>query len=114
MSSLRKQGSMGAHARCRANRSIGPMGPRFRGDDGVGMSLTAALRAPPIRLLWLGQILSSIGDQFYLVAVLWLALDLVGHDAGFISAGNAAAVFAVALTAGAWADRWDARRTMFW
>ncbi|GIL39374.1 MFS transporter [Roseiterribacter gracilis] len=78
------------------------------------MSLAAALRAPPIRLLWLGQVLSAVGDQFYLVAVLWLALDLVGHDAGFISAVNAAAVFGVALTAGAWADRWDARRTMFW
>jgi MFS transporter, DHA3 family, macrolide efflux protein len=78
------------------------------------MSIAAALRAPPIRLLWLGQVLSAVGDQFYLVAVLWVALDLVGHDAGFISAANAAAVFTVALFAGAWADRWDARRTMFW
>lgn len=78
------------------------------------MSLAAALRTPPIRLLWVGQILSAVGDQFYLVAVLWLALDLVGHDAGFVSAATAGSVFVVALAAGAWADRWDARRTMFW
>src|SRR6476469_1903967 len=36
------------------------------------------LRTPHFRNLWLGSTISYIGDQFYLVALPWLVLELTG------------------------------------
>src|SRR3954462_10723109 len=36
------------------------------------------LRTPHFRNLWLGSTVSLIGDQFYLVALPWLVLELTG------------------------------------
>lgn len=39
---------------------------------------TGPLRTGPFRLLWLGETVSVLGDQFYLVALPWLTLSLGG------------------------------------
>lgn len=66
----------------------------------------------PLALLWVGQVLSAVGDEFYAVAVLWVGVDLIGTDAGYINAVQAFAVLLVSLFGGIWADRWDHRRAM--
>ncbi|MFI5360964.1 MAG: MFS transporter [Elusimicrobiota bacterium] len=76
------------------------------------MLLLKALRSRSIRLLWSGQALSAIGDEIYRVALIWLAVGLIGADAGYLAAAQAGALLLLSLVGGHWADRWDHRRTM--
>ena len=76
------------------------------------LRLFRALAHRPIFTLWTGQALSAIGDEIYKVALVWLAVKLVGANAGYLAAGQAAAVLLFGLIGGVWADRWDARGTM--
>ena len=65
-----------------------------------------------IRLLWLGQLLSAFGDRFFEIAVVWLSVQIVGSEAGFVLAAGAVTQLIVGLLGGVFADRWDRRRTM--
>jgi len=76
------------------------------------MQILAPLAHPPIARLWMGQTLSALGDQAHNMALIWLAVQLAGADAGFVSAAECAAVLAAALFAGPIVDRWDPRKTM--
>lgn len=76
------------------------------------MMMLKALRNRPIALLWGGQALSAIGDEIYRVALIWLAVSLIGADTGFLAAGQCAAVLTFSLIGGRWADRWDHFRTL--
>jgi hypothetical protein len=71
-----------------------------------------ALRERSIALLWGGQALSAIGDEIYRVALIWLAVGLIGEDAGYLAAAQAAALLVLCLAGGHWADGWSHRRTM--
>lgn len=71
-----------------------------------------ALREPAISRLWVGQVMSTIGDDIYRVALTWMAVSLVGADTGFLAAGQAAIVLALTLVGGRWSDRWCPLRTM--
>ena len=73
-----------------------------------------ALRQPQILRLWLGQALSSIGDEIYRVGLIWLAISLMGVNAGYLAAGQTAALMLLSFIGGKWADHWDPRRTMIW
>jgi MFS family permease len=42
------------------------------------ISLLKPLAARDFRLLWVGEVISVLGDQFYLVAVPWLVLQITG------------------------------------
>ncbi len=66
------------------------------------------------RLLWTGQVLSSVGTEFGLLAypLLVLALTRSAVLAGAVGTASAAASFAVRLPAGALADRLNRRKTM--
>jgi DHA3 family macrolide efflux protein-like MFS transporter len=66
----------------------------------------------PIFILWAGEAFSAIGDEIYKVALIWLAVKMVGSSAGYLAAGQAASVLVVGLIGGIWADRWDPRKTM--
>jgi hypothetical protein len=66
----------------------------------------------PIFVLWAGEAFSAIGDEIYKVALIWLAVKMVGSSAGYLAAGQAAAVLTVGLLGGIWADHWDPRKTM--
>lgn len=76
------------------------------------MRAFAALAHPPLARLWAGLSLAAIGDQLQRMAVIWIAVQLAGSDAGFVASAEMGAVLVVALFAGAWTERWDHRRTM--
>jgi DHA3 family macrolide efflux protein-like MFS transporter len=76
------------------------------------MRALAPLANGPLARLWVGQSLSAIGDQLQRMAVIWLSVELAGAGAGFVASAESAAVLVTALFAGAWTERWDARRTM--
>ena len=41
------------------------------------LSLPAVLRRRDFRLLWIGEAISLLGDQFYIIALPWLVLQLI-------------------------------------
>jgi DHA3 family macrolide efflux protein-like MFS transporter len=76
------------------------------------MLMLKALKNRSVRLLWLGQCGSSIGDEIYRVAFIWLAVDLVGSDTGYLASLQVFAVLVFTIVGGKWADRWSPYRTM--
>jgi DHA3 family macrolide efflux protein-like MFS transporter len=70
------------------------------------------LRSAPVALLWGGMSLSALGDQLYAVALTWIAVGVVGSNAGYLSALQALVVLLAVLGIGRWADRWDQQRSM--
>lgn len=76
------------------------------------MSILKPLANRRIALVWGGVVISAIGDEFYSVAVLWLAIGMLGPDAGYLVAGQCIAVLLAGLFAGIWVEDWDRRRTM--
>jgi MFS family permease len=65
-----------------------------------------------IRRIWSGQVLASIGAELYSVAVLWIAVGLVGRDAGYVATLQTAAVLVGSLLTGALTDRWRHTTTL--
>ncbi|HZO74616.1 MAG TPA: MFS transporter [Ktedonobacteraceae bacterium] len=76
------------------------------------MPLLKALRLPHIALLLVSQVLSAIGDYFYSIAVIWIAVKTSGSAAGLVAAAEGAAAFCFGLPGGIYADRWNRRITM--
>jgi MFS family permease len=76
------------------------------------MLMLKALRVRSIALLWSGQALSAIGDEIYRVALIWLAVGLIGADAGYLAAAQSGSLLVLSLVGGHWADEWDHRRAM--
>lgn len=70
------------------------------------------LRQRHIRLLWLGQLLSAFGDRFFEIALVWLSVQLIGSEAGFVLAAGSIARLICGLIGGVYADRWDRQKTM--
>jgi MFS family permease len=75
---------------------------------------TSPLRTAHFRNLWLGSTVSLIGDQFYLVALPWLVLELTGSG---LAVGTMLMVAAVPravlmLMGGALSDRFAPRRIL--
>jgi MFS family permease len=77
-------------------------------------SLWQPVTVRDFRLLWVGQGVSLFGDQFYLVALPWLTLQLTGSALALGSvlmvAGGARAIFQ--LLGGALSDRFSQRTLM--
>lgn len=76
------------------------------------MNILAPLKRPRIASIWVGLLTSATGDQFYQIALVWLAASMVGSEAGYLTATQALAVCGVGLMSGVLVDRWDNRRTM--
>jgi MFS family permease len=72
------------------------------------------LRNPSFRLLWAGNTISWTGDQFYLVALPWLILQLTGSSIALGTITMVAAIprAALMLLGGAVTDRISPRRIM--
>lgn len=66
----------------------------------------------PLALLWAGLATSAIGDQLFAVALSWIAVQVMGTRAGYLTAVQPASVLVVALLAGGWADRLPHRGLM--
>jgi DHA3 family macrolide efflux protein-like MFS transporter len=71
-----------------------------------------ALKNSAIKQLWIGQALSSIGDEVYRVGLTWLAVGILGNKTGWLSAGQMATLMIVSFFGGKWADKWDPLTTM--
>jgi len=74
----------------------------------------ATLRTRDYRLLWIGQAISHLGDQFHLIALPWLVLSLT-HDPfqlGLVLALAGVPRAVVMLIGGAFADRHSPRLIM--
>lgn len=78
-------------------------------------SLMSAVKVRDFRLVWAGETISLLGDQFYMVALPWLTLQLTGSGfalgAVAAAAGIPRAVFM--LLGGALTDRFSPRTVMF-
>ena len=77
-------------------------------------TLGAVLRVRNFRLLWIGQGISVLGDQFYMIALPWLVLQLTG-DALAVGTVLALVAFPRALfmlVGGALIDRFSPRNVM--
>ncbi len=74
------------------------------------------LRNRDFRLLWSGQFVSLLGDQFFLVALPWLVLQLTGtaFSVGAVVAVNAAPRAVFILLGGVLIDRWSPRTVMLY
>lgn len=67
-----------------------------------------------IFLLWLGQVLSQAGDSVFMIALMWLMLDLTGSKAltGLAAASAYLPTLLFGLLAGVVVDRFNRRRVM--
>lgn len=67
-----------------------------------------------LALLWLGQVISHLGDSLFLVGIFFLALEVTGSKSlsGLLIAMNFLPALALGLFAGAFIDRHDRRRVM--
>jgi len=79
------------------------------------LPLWQPLAVRDFRLLWFGQSISLFGDQFYLIALYWLALKLSGGSGAMLGqvlmiAGGSQAIFQ--LIGGAVGDRFSPRALM--
>jgi MFS family permease len=72
------------------------------------------LSLPHFRNLWIGGTISLLGDQFYLVALPWLVLQLTGSSLALGAILMTAAIprAALMLVGGAVTDRFSARRVL--
>lgn len=76
------------------------------------MAYTSVIRQPHLLRLWLSQVLSSVGDQLYNIAALWIAIKTGGANAGFVAAAGSITGMCLGLVGGVYADRWNRRTTM--
>lgn len=80
--------------------------------------MTATLPKPPatlitpVRAVWVGIALQSISDEVFRLAVVWMAIGLVGTAASALPAIQYFCAFFIGMTAGAIADRFAPRTTM--
>jgi MFS family permease len=66
-------------------------------------------------LIWLGQTISRFGDTFQDLALVWFALQLLGHDywsVGLILFAECTPYLLFGLLGGVVSDRWDRKKVM--
>ncbi len=68
--------------------------------------------ARPLTLLWLGQMLSAIGDVLHEIALMWIAVEAIGERAGLVALAGPLTRLVFGLAGGVYADRWDRQRAM--
>lgn len=95
------------------------------GEAAEAMTMAASLNAETLRALlrnrnfvplWIGQMVSYLGDQFMLVAALAVVSKLAGANSGIVTAGlglsNAAPSIVLGLVGGVLVDRLDRKMVM--
>jgi len=73
---------------------------------------TAPLRDPVVARLWAALVVFTMGDELYRVALVWLAVELVGRQAGYLGALQAACMLLGAALGGSFAASLGQRRAM--
>jgi DHA3 family macrolide efflux protein-like MFS transporter len=69
------------------------------------MLMVEALRNRSLRRLWLGQVGSAVGDELFKIAFIWLAVQLLGSDTGYLASLQLAVGLGVGFFLGKWGDR---------
>ena len=91
---------------------------RMQADETFAPDGASEIRRPrwkrALLFLWLGQIISHLGDSLYLIGIVWLVLEVTGSKSmtGGLVALNFAPALILGLFAGAFVDRHDRRRVM--
>src|SRR5690348_5085611 len=65
-----------------------------------------------LALLWSSQVLSAMGDYFYQIEVVWIAIQVARGAGGVVLAAQSGAAFMCGLLGGVYADRWNRRVNM--
>jgi len=81
-----------------------------------GQHALVTLRHRDFRLLWIGQLVSTVGDQIQVVAIAWHVYVLTGSalQLGLVGAARAIPFLLLTLFGGAAADMVDRRRLLVW
>lgn len=72
------------------------------------------LKDPAVATVWSGLAASTIGEDLFRVAVVWIAAEQIGNAAGYVNAAQYAAMLVVGLLGASVFDRWRADRAMIW
>jgi len=72
----------------------------------------APLRNPIVARLWAALVVFTTGDELYRVALVWLAVGIVGRQAGYLSAAQSACMLLGAALGGSLAAALSQRRAM--
>jgi DHA3 family macrolide efflux protein-like MFS transporter len=78
------------------------------------MRIVSALKIGPIRTLWSALVLSSIGDELFTFAVVWLATAELGRLAGYILSLQAVTILFSTLVAGGAVEALSKKGAMVW
>ncbi|HZB53194.1 MAG TPA: hypothetical protein VE527_06190 [Reyranella sp.] len=70
------------------------------------------LKDPAVATVWSGLAVSTIGEDLFRVAVVWIAAEQIGNAAGYVNAAQYGAMLAVGLLGASLFDRWRADRAM--
>ena len=70
------------------------------------------LKDPAVATIWSGLAASTIGEDLFRVAVVWIAAEQIGNAAGYVNATQYAAMLVVGLLGASAFDRWRADRAM--
>ena len=70
------------------------------------------LKDPAVATVWSGLAASTIGEDLFRVAVVWIAAEQIGNAAGYVNAAQYAAMLTVGLLGASLFDRWPADRAM--
>lgn len=76
------------------------------------MLMFRALSKKSIFNLWSGQVFSSIGDEIYKVAFVWLSVEMIGSNTGYLASLQLVALLLFGILGGKWSDRWNPYKTM--
>src|SRR5262245_40243723 len=70
------------------------------------------LKDPAVATVWSGLAASTIGEDVFRVAVVWIAAEHIGNAAGYVNAAQYGAMLVVGLIGASLFDRWRADRAM--
>src|SRR5260221_3976269 len=70
------------------------------------------LKDPAVATVWSGLAASTIGEDLFRVAVVWIAAGQIGNAAGYVNAAQYGAMLVVGLLGASLFDRWRADRAM--
>ncbi|CAN5677863.1 hypothetical protein BH11PSE3_BH11PSE3_26550 [soil metagenome] len=70
------------------------------------------LKDPAVARVWSGLAASTIGEDLFRVAVVWIAAGQIGNAAGYVNAAQYGAMLVVGLLGASLFDRWRADRAM--
>ncbi len=70
------------------------------------------LKDRAVAIVWSGLAASTIGEDLFRVAVVWIAAEQIGNAAGYVNAAQYGAMLVVGLLGASVFDRWRADRAM--